>query len=130
MYSHDHDVRNLPDVVRLTSRKQFLAMKRHDSVVVMPGFVLQYAKASDVASDISLECTQRAVGFTVTKKLGNAPKRNHARRRLREMVRLVFPEHAPQGYAFVLIGRHRLPAMPFDVLVQQGRDALRKISST
>ncbi len=102
-------------------------MRRNDRAIVMPGFVLQYAEAESLSCAIPLEADQCAVGFTVTKKLGNAPVRNRARRRLKEMVRLVFPDHAPDGYVFVLIGRYRLPTTSFDMLVQQGHDALAKV---
>ncbi len=44
-------------------------------------------------------------GFTVTKRIGNAVKRNRARRRLREAVRLTAPDHAKPGLDYVVIAR-------------------------
>lgn len=45
------------------------------------------------------------VGFTCSKKVGNAVARNRAKRRLREVARLVLLHHARPGWDYVLIGR-------------------------
>ena len=46
------------------------------------------------------------VGYTVSKKLGNAVTRNRVRRRLREIVRL-HAGHTKQGYDLILVARSR-----------------------
>lgn len=50
------------------------------------------------------------VGFTCSKKVGNAVARNRAKRRLREIARLVLPEHGQDGYDYVLVGRRDVTA--------------------
>lgn len=45
------------------------------------------------------------VGFTATKKLGNAVTRNRAKRRLRAAVQAVMPLHARAGHDYVLVAR-------------------------
>lgn len=50
------------------------------------------------------------VGFTCTKKVGNAVARNRARRRLREIARRVLPAHGRPGWDYVLIGRPEITA--------------------
>ena len=45
------------------------------------------------------------VGFTCSKKVGNAVARNRAKRRLREVARALLPEHGKPGWDYVLIGR-------------------------
>lgn len=45
------------------------------------------------------------VGFTCSKKVGNAVARNRAKRRLREVARMVLPQHGVPGWDYVLIGR-------------------------
>ncbi len=45
------------------------------------------------------------IGFTCSRKVGNAVARNRAKRRLREVARLVLPEHGRAGWDYVLIGR-------------------------
>lgn len=68
------------------------------------------------------------VGFTCSKKVGNAVARNRAKRRLREAARAVLPEHGQKGCDYVLIGRHEATAnRPFDLLVGDLRYALKKL---
>ena len=55
-------------------------------------------------------------GFTATKKLGNAVVRNRIRRRLKEAVRLVAPDHARPGCDYVLIAREAAATRPFAAL--------------
>lgn len=68
------------------------------------------------------------VGFTCSKKVGNAVARNRAKRRLREVARLVFPKHGRPGWDYVLIGRQNATAeRPFDALQQDLIYALNKL---
>ncbi|EEX09584.1 ribonuclease P protein component [Ruegeria lacuscaerulensis ITI-1157] len=70
------------------------------------------------------------VGFTCSKKVGNAVARNRAKRRLREAARAVLPDHGQDGWDYVLIGRAEVTAArPFDALLDDLRQALRKIHS-
>ena len=68
------------------------------------------------------------VGFTCSKKIGNAVLRNRAKRRLREIARLHLPQGARPGWDYVLVGRP--DATISRDFAQMGRDlaaALRKI---
>ncbi|MGB7316645.1 MAG: ribonuclease P protein component [Planktotalea sp.] len=68
------------------------------------------------------------VGFTCSKKVGNAVARNRAKRRLREAAREVLPESGHAGCDYVLIGRAEVTAnRPFDLLVGDLRHALKKL---
>ncbi|MGB2201048.1 MAG: ribonuclease P protein component [Pseudooceanicola atlanticus] len=68
------------------------------------------------------------VGFTCSKKVGNAVARNRAKRRLREVARLVLPEAGMAGYDYVLIGRHGATAeRDFEALKGDLRYALGKL---
>ncbi|MDX1781774.1 MAG: ribonuclease P protein component [Thalassovita sp.] len=68
------------------------------------------------------------VGFTCSKKVGNAVARNRAKRRLREVARQVLPEHGRDGWDYVLIGKAEVTASrPFEQLKSDLIYALRKL---
>lgn len=50
------------------------------------------------------------VGFTCSKKVGNAVARNRAKRRLREIARAVLPRGGRPGWDYVLIGKATVTA--------------------
>lgn len=68
------------------------------------------------------------IGFTCSKKVGNAVARNRAKRRLREVARAVLPEHGREGWDYVLIGfRDKTALRPFEKLEQDLIFALSKL---
>ncbi len=67
----------------------------------MPGFLLQARERG--AGEVDPGAIR--VGFTCSKKLGNAVARNRAKRRLREIARTVLPLHGRAGWDYVLVGR-------------------------
>ena len=70
------------------------------------------------------------VGFTCSKKVGNAVARNRAKRRLREAARLVLPEHGRAGWDYVLIGKVKATSeRPFEQLQGDLAYALKKLHS-
>ena len=74
------------------------------------------------------ECELIRIGYTCSKKVGNAVARNRAKRRLREVARAVLPNQGKAGWDYVLIGRHLETAdRPFHLLVQDMETALSRI---
>ncbi|TNJ40713.1 ribonuclease P protein component [Phaeobacter sp. B1627] len=68
------------------------------------------------------------VGYTCSKKVGNAVTRNRAKRRLREIARLLLQEHGRPGWDYVLIGRAgETTTRPFSQMQKDFLYALRRI---
>lgn len=68
------------------------------------------------------------VGFTCSKKVGNAVARNRAKRRLREVARKLLPKIGQPGWDYVLIGRATATAQrPFEDLQGDLIYALKKL---
>jgi ribonuclease P protein component len=82
---------------RLRRRPEFLRVAASGKKAAVGGVVLQVLTRQDAES--------ARLGFTVTKKVGNAVVRNRIRRRLREAARLLLAERPLSGVDLVLIGR-------------------------
>jgi ribonuclease P protein component len=68
------------------------------------------------------------IGFTCSKKVGNAVARNRAKRRLRAVAQHILARSAQPGFDYVLIGRHQETAQrPFDLMCHDLEQALAKI---
>ena len=86
----------------------------------MPGFVLLVRPRGDDDPTVR-------VGYTVTKKIGNAVVRNRMKRRFRALVRDIFPAEAIAGADHVLIGRSTGVERDFATLAAELRRALGKL---
>jgi len=106
---------------RLKQRADFLAAAGGTKVPAA-GFVLQAHERHGVR-------TVR-VGFTVSKKVGNAVERNHVRRRLREVVRLTPRTALRPGHDYVLIGRRAALELPFARMTEDFCRALDRVHGT
>ena len=103
---------------RLKRRSEFLRVAARGRKAAMPGLVLQALDRADGGAV--------RLGFTVTKKVGNAVVRNRTRRRLREAARLVLGERQIGGLDLVLIGRDGTAARDFRALQEDLRRALAR----
>ena len=92
---------------RLKRRQDFVAAAK-GVYQPMPAFVVQALARNDDEP--------ARIGFTCTKKLGNAVIRNRIKRRLREAARLSLPNAVKRGFDYVVIGRAPAENRPFQVL--------------
>jgi ribonuclease P protein component len=101
---------------RLKRRAEFLRVASSGKKVAVGGVVLQALKRQDNEP--------ARLGFTVTRKVGNAVVRNRTRRRLKEAARLLLAECPVAGADFVLIGRDSTRKRDFIALQDDIRRAL------
>ncbi|WP_311032477.1 ribonuclease P protein component [Mesorhizobium koreense] len=92
---------------RLRKRAEFLAVRQGEK---RRGrlFLLEVLERGDGG--------EPRVGFTVTKKVGNAVTRNRIRRRLKEAVRTHAAGDTADGNDYVIVGRRDILDVPFGAL--------------
>ena len=99
-------------LVRLTRRADFLAAAR-DVRRVSGGVTLELTRTPD-ATHVPGTCR---VGFTASRKVGNAVCRNRAKRRLRALARALLPLSARPGHDYVLVARTPVLILDFQALL-------------
>ena len=104
-------------LMRLKQRADFLRVAKAQRKRVTPGLILQ------VAPSLEAEAVVR-VGFTVSRRTGNAVRRNRIRRRLRAVAETILPSAVRVGYDFVLIGRIETLERPYRDLLADLERAL------
>lgn len=102
--------------LRLRKRADFLAL-RTGQKRRGPFFLLEW-KSRDLPEDVKAT-TRPRVGFTVTRKNGNAVKRNRIKRRLREALRVSLTRDIPAGTDYVIIARPDALAASFEGLTSE-----------
>tara|TARA_S200000501_G_scaffold352556_1_gene371503 strand:- start:303 stop:653 length:351 start_codon:yes stop_codon:yes gene_type:complete len=113
-------------VPRLKKRKEFVHVARKGRKWAVPGLVLQ---SFDRQNDPENAPIGARVGFTVTKKIGTAVKRNRVRRRLKAAAAAVMPSNAEKNTDYVLIGRAGTLKRPFEFLVEDLKVAMQKLGA-
>ncbi|GKX32934.1 ribonuclease P protein component [Hoeflea sp. WL0058] len=102
--------RQPPELGRLKKRSDFLAVRKGDRRKG-PFFVLEVL-------DRERPDEAARIGYTVTKRQGNAVERNRIRRRLREAVRLSAAFDMKPGHDYVVVARRDALDAPFGALTE------------
>ena len=115
---------------RLKRRAEFLQVAAARKKWAAPGLILQVRPnqllpSSEIAG-APIPAALR-VGFTASRKVGNAVKRNRARRRLKAVVGAVLPRHGLPGFDLVLIARPATVDRPYRDLVNDFIAALKRM---
>jgi ribonuclease P protein component len=102
---------------RLKKRNDFLraqrGIRRSES-----GLTLETCVTPDHGTEIR-------VGFTASKKVGNAVARNRAKRRLRAAAAALIPLYGLEGHDYVLVARPATLTRPYAGLLEDLQRALR-----
>lgn len=110
---------------RLPRRADFLRLQAAGRRQVTPGFILQAAaRPGHLPPDRAPR-----VGFTVTKRVGNAVVRNRVRRRLRALACEVLVPGARTDLDYVLIGRQEALTRAWTAMADDLRRALRRLKA-
>lgn len=116
---------SIVSVCGLRSRSEYLSVKKGFKVRNR-GFLL-VSKRRASGDDIM------GIGFTITRKIGNAVIRNRVRRRLREAMRALSKDRllpsGLSGYNVVIIAYRDLPNFPFSRIVSDLESSFRDLSS-
>lgn len=104
-------------VETLRKRNEFLRVRRGRRCSTH-AFVLEGKQRHQTLGKPCGLRTEPRFGFTVTKRLGNAVRRNRIRRRLRAAVQQVAMQSAKDHFDYVLIARAAAHDMPFGDLTR------------
>jgi ribonuclease P protein component len=108
-------------LARLKRRAEFLRVAAANRKWATPGLVLQAAPREGGG--------EARVGFTVSRKVGDAVRRNRARRRLRAAADQLLPACAAAGRDYVIIGRPATLDRPFTALLGDLEQALTRLGA-
>lgn len=111
----------MPEVLVLKKRKDFVRVAAKGVRVATSTLILQ------AAQNLSADNNSCHIGYTTTKKIGKAHIRNRARRRMRAIVRELFPSRALANTNYVLIGRYNTADCPFEKLKSDLCYGLKKL---
>jgi len=110
--------------ITLTRRADFVAAGGSGFKFIKPSLVVQARRrGADEPSPSPIR-----IGFTATKKLGNAVVRNRAKRRLRAAAAQLLPGLGLPGCDYVFIGREACFMGTFDDLIRDMKHALKRLS--
>ena len=115
-----------PRIERLKTRPDFLRVASTRKKWAAPGLVLQ-ARSHPADDETPRTGGFLRVGFTVSKKVGNAVQRNRAKRRLRAIAGEILPHHAIGGFDLVIIGRRTTLTRSYAKLAGDLIKALNKL---
>ena len=96
-------------LVTIKKRSTFIHIRNHGKFVKSSSFNLQ------ILEDLQLK-TIIAVGYTATKRLGNAVTRNRSKRIMRELARKVISKYGKINFYYVIIAKSTLLKKPFKEL--------------
>jgi ribonuclease P protein component len=110
-------------VPHLKIRADFLRVAANRRRWTMPSVVLQVAPRP-AGTGLAAR-----VGYTASRRVGNAVVRNRSRRRLRAAVAALLPTHGDAAFDYVLIARDATATRPWPDLLHDVETAMRRLKA-
>ena len=101
---------------KITKRQDYLRASKSKSFR-SNSFIIQFYNRADTLGP--------RYGVTATKKIGNAIKRNKAKRRIRNLVKDLLPKYGKNGYDYVFIAKENLINEDWEVLKEESTSVLK-----
>ena len=103
----------MPIILLNTIKKRidFIKISKKGKRIFAKGFILQKYKR-----DLPIKENAARVGFTITKRIGNAVVRNKIRRRLRTIMREIVNNYLKKNYDYVIIANKKSLSMDYKEL--------------
>jgi ribonuclease P protein component len=114
----------MPSIPRLKKRADFLRVSRARQMASTSTLIVQRSKLPQKVVDQGITCR---VGFTASRRVGNAVQRNRARRRLRTLVQKFYSELNTTYSDFVFIAKSEIVLASFEKITQDCRTALTRL---
>lgn len=111
----------------MAGQARLLRLKKRAEFLAVAGRGRKHARGSLLVQALAVPEGETRLGFTATKKLGNAVVRNRAKRRMRAAARLELSAEPPGGFDIVLVAREAIRQNSFSELRADFRAALDKL---
>tara|TARA_Y100001978_G_scaffold200491_1_gene216883 strand:- start:39 stop:407 length:369 start_codon:yes stop_codon:yes gene_type:complete len=113
---------------KINKRKDYLLLKKKGHSVILDCFILQYVLHNYSSNPIkSNENIKLRVGITVSKKIGNAVKRNLVKRRIKASLLKVSQNKFLKYADLIIIGKKKVLSKDFTGLCSDLESAFNKI---
>ena len=103
---------------KITKRSDYLRASK-SKYFRSNSFIIQFYNRADTLGP--------RYGVTATKKIGNAIKRNKAKRRIRNLVKDLLPKYGKNGYDYVFIAKENLIDEDWEVLKEESTSVLKDL---
>ena len=101
---------------KITKRQDYLRASK-SKYFRSNSFIIQFYNRADTFGP--------RYGVTATKKIGNAIKRNKAKRRIRNLLKDLLPKYGKNGYDYVFIAKENLINEDWEVLKEESTSVLK-----
>ena len=111
-------------LVTLKKRRDFVLLNKHGQKTHNKNFILQEYCNPNISDKAVM------FGFTATKRIGNAVKRNRAKRRMRALISSLLKEDNilfKEKYSYVLIAKQSILKASFFEMHNQLKECLNKL---